>query len=135
MTETDTDPRRLVAGLGCTSAARADEVIALVREAMAQVSGELVALATIPRRADHPALREAAARLNLPLRVIELPGPDVAEPVAASAGPLVLGKQKSAEVTCALALAPLGFDLSRWGQPSSNAAMASSTVATSKAGP
>lgn len=135
MTETDIDPRRLVAGLGCTSAARTDEVIALLRDAMAQVSGELVALATIPRRADHPALRDAAAKLSLPLRVVDLPGPEVAEPVAASAGPLVLGKLKSARVTCALAAVPRAFELSRWGQPSSSAAMASSTEATSVAGP
>lgn len=135
MTETDIDPRRLVAGIGCTSAASADEVVALVREATAQVSGELVALATIPLRADHPALREAAKRLELPLRVIDLPGPEVAEPVAASAGPLVLGKLKSARVTCALALVPSGFDPMSWGQPSSSEAMASSTEATSRAGP
>lgn len=135
MTETDIDPRRLVAGIGCTTGASSNEVRDLVCAALAQVPGQLIALATLSRRADHPALVDAAATLGVPLRIIDLPGPEVAEPVAASAGPLVLGKLKSARVTCALAVVPSGFDPLLWGQPSSSAAMASSTVATSSAGP
>ncbi len=126
---------RLVAGIGCTSSAASDEVIDLIRQALAEVPGELVALATVPRRANHPALRSAAADLGVPLRVVDLPGPEVAEPVAASAGPLVLGKLKSNRVTCALAVVPADFEPLLWGQPSSSAAMAASTEATSMAGP
>ncbi len=135
MTGSESVRRPLVAGIGCTSVARGDEVVDLVRHALSQVSGELIAIATAPRRADHPAMHHAAAMLRLPLRIIDLPGSEVADPVAASAGPLVLGKVKSARVTCALASVPDGFDPLCWGQPSSMAASASSIVATSVVGP
>jgi len=135
MTGSDIVRQPLVAGIGCTSIATGEEIVELVRLALAQVSGELIALATAQRRAGHPAMHHAAATLCLPLRIIDLPGPEVAEPIAASAGPLILGKVKSDRVTCALASVPAGFDPLSWGQPSAMATMASSTVATSVAGP
>lgn len=131
----DSSRRRLVAGIGCTSNATGDEVLALVRSALAQARGRPIALGTIARRDGHAALIAVATALGLPLRIIDLPGPEVAEPVAASAGAIVLEKRKSAHATCALASVPAGFDPDSWGQPSSSAAIASGTVATSTAGP
>ena len=51
-------------------------------------------------------------------------------------GPLLLGKRKARYATCAIAAVAADFDLFAFGQPESpSAAMASSTLATSLAGP
>ena len=128
------ESRPVVAGVGCSSAATSAEITTLVSAALGQCRGRLVALGTALRRADHPGLLRAAMDLGVPLRVIELPGPEVAEPVAGSVGQLVLVKQKSAHATCALARVAEGFDPARWGQPASRTDRASSTLATSGAG-
>jgi cobalt-precorrin 5A hydrolase len=63
-------PRDLVAGIGCSSGATADELEALLRSALAELGvapGCLAAIATIDRKLVEPGLVELAARLQLPL--------------------------------------------------------------------
>ena len=141
---TDFAGRPVVVGVGCASAATPDEIIALIdaclREAGIRPS-QIAALATHIRKFGSLALVEAAGHFGVPLRFLDddelahgVPG--TAEAVAAAAGPLRLGKRKSAYATCAIALGAPGFSPARFGQPSSpSAAMASSSVATSVAGP
>lgn len=59
-----------IAGVGCRMAAGVDDILGVVRLALACNGLEqsaLSALACIPARADHAAIREAAATLALPL--------------------------------------------------------------------
>jgi cobalt-precorrin 5A hydrolase/precorrin-3B C17-methyltransferase len=134
----------LLLGLGCSSAAQADEIITLVDASLAEAgltARPLAAFATHARRRDSVALAQAAAHYGLPLRFLDddelAPAyPGTCEAVAAAAGPLLLGKRKSRYATCAIAVCAPGFDLSAFGQPASpSAAMASSRLATSLAGP
>ena len=141
-----TIPRQspLVVGLGCSTAASADEIIALVAACLAEIhcsAQDVAALATHMRKRGSRALAEAAEHFDLPLRVLadgEL-APGIAgtcEAVAAAAGPLLLGKRKSRFATCAIAACRPGFTVAGFGQSAnSSAAMASSTLATSLAGP
>ena len=129
-------PRVLVAGIGCTSAATSDEIVALVTETLAaagRTPSRLACLATIDTRAGLEALHSAAHRLGAPLRFFaasELaaeghrlmtpatnPGiPAVAEAAALKAGSLLVPKRKSAHVTCAIGLASAPFDVSKFGR-------------------
>jgi cobalamin biosynthesis protein CbiG len=145
----------LVAGIGCSSAAGAHEIIALVEACLATLHAPrsaLRALASHARKAGNPALVAAADHFDVPLcllddgqlsddivttsaRVLAETGrPAIAEAVAAAAGPLVLAKRRSAHATCALSRCEPGFDPLVFGQVSS-AAMAPSTLSTSSAGP
>jgi cobalamin biosynthesis protein CbiG len=118
----------VVAGLGCTSGASFAEIDALLRLSLIEVGldpSRLVALATHRRRADHPAMLAMARQWQVPLHVLDdaqLGLGGVCEGAAGAAGPLLLGKRKSARATCALAAAL---------RPYSSAAMASSMLATS----
>lgn len=141
---TTTTPELVVIGLGCSSRAEASEIIALVQSCLVQagvVPSQVVAIATHARRRQSPALLQTASRFGLTLRYLDddqlAPGvPGTSEAVATAAGPLLLPKQKSAFATCAIALAQEGFEAARFGQPAnSSAAKASSTLATSLAGP
>jgi cobalt-precorrin 5A hydrolase/precorrin-3B C17-methyltransferase len=122
-------PPSLVAGVGCSTGAGADEARAALDEALARAGlarASLSALATIDRRADHPATTGLAGALGLALRsfspealaAVDVPHPSavvheavgtpsVAEAAALlAAGPggeLVLPKQAGARVTVALA--------------------------------
>lgn len=63
-------PRRLVAGVGCSSGAPLEELAALLEAALAEVGyapGAVSALATLDRRLGEPALRALAERLGAPL--------------------------------------------------------------------
>lgn len=142
--------KSLVAGIGCRRGASADDIIDLIETTLAMAGRsitDLGAIATIERKADEPGLNAAAVALGVPLRVfsaaelstsdhpngdiLRLIGvPAVAEASAAMAGPLLVRKQKSARVTCALSLCSPGF----FGQ-SASAAIAASTLLTSSAGP
>ena len=139
----------IIAGIGCSSAAGAAEIIALVEASLAEAgffANDLVALTSHERKAGHPALATAAAHFGVPLRLVRdadlpdhVPNPSatvfaavglhgIAEGAAAAAGPLVLPKRKSAHATCALAR--------EMSQPFNDmASMAASTLATSSAGP
>jgi cobalt-precorrin 5A hydrolase/precorrin-3B C17-methyltransferase len=130
-----------IAGVGCTTTAASSEIVALVTACCARANidpTDLVAIASHSRKADSRALAEAAHALGLPLRFLgdaQLDRPGVSEAVAAAAGELILTKQKSTQVTCAIARCRPGFDPLSFGQGSPSAAMASSTEATSWAGP
>lgn len=63
-------PRRLVAGVGCSTGAPLEELTDLLETALAAAgyaSGALAALATLDRRLAEPALRALAERLGVPL--------------------------------------------------------------------
>lgn len=130
-----------IAGVGCTTRATASEIVALVTMSCARAGidpADLVALASHTRKSDSVALADAASTLGLPLHFLsdaELDHPGVSEAVASAAGTLILTKQKSAQVTCAIARCRSGFDPLVFGQVSASAAIASSTEATSWAGP
>jgi cobalamin biosynthesis protein CbiG len=138
----------LVAGLGLRAGASPDELLSLLDACLLAVSAaraDLVALATLQPRAGHPAIAAVARLLGIPVldlpsddlhtevptpspRVASLVGlPSVAEATALAFGPLVLPKQRSANLTCALArYVPADR---------SSASSAPSTLATSTAGP
>lgn len=134
----------LIIGLGCSSSASAAEIIALVAACLTEAgcaSRNIAAFATHVRKRDSLALLETASHYDVPLLYLDDDDlaagfPGTCEAVAAAAGPLLQGKRKSRFATCAIAAAAPGFVLSRFGQPASpSAAMASSTLATSLAGP
>lgn len=143
-------PPGIVAGIGLRLQASTQDVLTLLDACLAAASlvrRDLVALASSDRKATHPALREAASMLGLPLltlpshamsgavpnpssRVAVAIGlPSVAEAAALSFGPLLLEKQRGANVTCALS----SYNPATSG--SSSASMAAATLSTSSAGP
>lgn len=143
MTTTSGHPP-LIIGLGCSTSASADEVVALIAACLAEIHRhphDIAALATHMRKRGSTTLAAAAAHYDLPLHFLDdddlAPGvPGTCEAVAAAAGALLLGKRKSRYATCAIAACRPGFVLTAFGQPDSpRAAMASSTLATSLAGP
>ena len=134
----------LIIGLGCSSAASADEIVALIAACLAEVdrdSASISAFATHIRKRDSMALAQAARHYDAPLRFLAdgdlAPGvPGTCEAVATAAGPLLLGKRKSRYATCAIAACEPDFVLAAFGQPEGpSAAIAPSTSATSLAGP
>lgn len=117
---------RLVIGAGCSLGCPSEELAALVSAALAGVSGEVVAVATVDRRETEPCIVALAAAHGVPLRThpaealsgVDVPTPSaivarhvgtasVAEAAAlSSAGPggrLVVAKRRSARATCAIA--------------------------------
>jgi cobalamin biosynthesis protein CbiG len=113
----------LVAGIGFRAGATADEIVALVHEALAAVGRgpeELKLLATLDKKADAPALCEAAGRLgcgieSVPAEQLERVATrqservraavgtgSVAEAAALRHGKLLGEKRASACVTCAI---------------------------------
>ncbi len=118
------DPFRLVAGVGCSLGCPPDELVALIERALP--AGELVALATVDRRATEPAMLVAAAHFGVPLRTfpadalatVDVPTPSavvarhVGTPSVAEAAALLSGtrllvpKTRSEHATCAVAECP-----------------------------
>ncbi|MEW2577134.1 cobalamin biosynthesis protein [Streptomyces syringium] len=120
---------RVFVGVGARRGAGAEEVVSLITRTLAEagrVPGDVVALATADAKADEAGLRAAAERLGVPLltygagelAAVPVPRPSaavlaavgtpgVAEAAALlAAGPggvLLVGKRKSARVTCAVA--------------------------------
>jgi cobalamin biosynthesis protein CbiG len=112
---------KLVAGVGCSLGCPPDELRALIATTLPV--GELVALATIDRRAEEPCMVEAAQALGVPLLTfpaaelakVPVPSPSdvvenhvgtpsVAEAAALLAGTrLIVNKRRSAHATCAVA--------------------------------
>ena len=134
-------PKTLVAGVGCTGAAEAGEVIALIEKTLADnhlASQALAALVTLDGKKSHPALTAAADHFSVPLRVFSkreiekertrLQTPSdavdaaigvagVCEAVALKAGRLLVAKQNSAQATCAIGKAESPIDTMRFGKP------------------
>lgn len=131
---------RLVAGVGCSSAASASEIVALLEASLAEGglrASDLACVATVDTRARLPALMAAARHFSVPLRcfsadelrgVEAVPSPSetvrahaglssVAEAVALRAGPLRLEKRKSAHATCAIASVTGDFEIESFGRP------------------
>lgn len=159
-TGTQVPQHQIVAGIGCGSAATTTEIVALIHACLSEAGlplSALLAIGTHVRKRDAMPLRAAAVQLGVPLRLLDdaelaagIPHPSagvaaaiglpsIAEAVAAAAGPLLLGKRKSAHATCALAVCAPQFGIAHFGRvagyANSSAAMASSTLATSNAGP
>ena len=130
-------PAQVLAGIGCRRDTPAEEIVALVRNCLAEAempSAALVALATHTRKAGEPALHQAAAILGVPLlllgeadlaSVVPTPSelvrrhtglPSIAEACALAAGPLLWPKRQTARVTCALGLCGPGWQLASYGQ-------------------
>ena len=138
-----TNDRPFLIGLGCSSAAHADEIIALVSACLGEAelrADQIVALASHARKTGSLALEQTASHFGVPLFFLgdDALSPDISstcEAVAAVAGPLCLPKRKSRFATCAIALCPPGWTLDRLAQsPWASAASASSTLLTSLAG-
>ncbi|QDZ09374.1 cobalamin biosynthesis protein [Devosia ginsengisoli] len=133
---------RIVAGIGFASAATAQELIDLIAASLAEAgldATHLAAIATHKRKLGTAIPLHVAAHFGVPLRLLDdgdLTMLGLAEGAAAAAGPLRLTKRKSRYATCALADCAPGFSVASFGQPPiSSAAMASSRLATSLAGP
>lgn len=115
----------LVIGAGCSRGCPAAELIALVNEALVELDGRPVALATVDSRRSEPCMRAAADTYGVPLRAhpadalaqVSVPTPSdlvashvgtpsVAEAAALlSAGggaTLLVTKRRSAHATCAV---------------------------------
>lgn len=134
-------PKTLVAGVGCTSAAGAEEVISLIEKTLADhrlAPQALAVLASLETRKSHPALAAAADHFGVPLRVFSkreiekerprLQNPSdavdaaigvagVCEAVALKAGRLLVAKQNSTQATCAIGRAESPIDTARFGKP------------------
>ena len=123
-------PPSLIAGIGCSRGADADEILDLLRLSLTEagLSEKSVAtLASIDVKGDEAGVLEAAARLGVPVRFhpaevlsrVEIPNPSevvreavgtpsVAEAAVISSGAeLVLEKRKSANVTVAIGRLPV----------------------------
>lgn len=137
-------PADIVVGLGARGAATTGEVLALIDTVLAGHNLDrrhIAACVTVDRRWSHPALREAAEMLGVELLSRNesalghaVPNPSakvtgyvgvasVAEAAALTFGPLIAEKHRSANATCALS------------RQSPIAAIAASTLSTSRAGP
>ena len=132
----------IVAGIGFATAATADEVIGLIEACLAEAglaAGQLAAIGTHARKLGNAIPLQVAAHFGVLLRLLDdadLSMDGLAEGVAAAAGPLRLGRRQSRYATCAMAECRPGFSVAAFGQPPiARAAMASSTLATSLAGP
>lgn len=136
----------IVVGLGARGGASTAEILDLIDTVLAEHRldrSDVVACVTVDARRFHPALREAAASLGVPLldcplaeMTAQVPNPSttvrqhlgiasVAEAAALTLGPLIAEKHRSPNATCAL---------SRCQIPLVIASTAPSTLATSSAG-
>jgi cobalamin biosynthesis protein CbiG len=148
-------PAQIVAGIGCRRGTSAAEIVGLVEAALDTAglqASDLLAIATLDRKAAEPGLLTAAGQFGIPVRIFAaaqlavVPTPtapavealvgvhSIAEAAAQLAGRIILAKQKSTHATCALAAVGPEFDLASFGQPST-AATAASRSLTSNAGP
>jgi cobalt-precorrin 5A hydrolase len=115
----------LVVGVGCSLGCSTAELVALVDDARERVTGEVVAVATVDRRAHEPCVVALAETLGVPLhtftpgelKAIAVPTPSavvalhvgtpsVAEAAALLAGrtrELIVPKIRSPHATCAIA--------------------------------
>ena len=138
-------PPVLALGVGCERGTDAAEVIALAERSLAQAGlapGAVACVVSLALKADEPAVHALAARLGVPARFftaaqLEAESPRLANPsetvfretgchgvaegaALAAAGPhgrLVVGKQKSARATCAVARAETAIEATAAGRP------------------
>ena len=116
--------RALVAGVGCSLGCPPEELLALIAATLP--AGELVALATVDRRAAEPCMLAAAEHYGVPLKTyaaealaaVDVPTPSVVvarhvgTPSVAEAAALLSGtrllvpKTRSEHATCAVAECP-----------------------------
>ncbi len=127
-------PQKLAVGMGCERDADPQEAIALLERTLAEAGlapAAVALVASLDLKADEPAIHAAAERLGVPARFfsadrLEAETPRLQTPseivfrevgchgvaegaalaAAGSEGSLVVAKQKSARVTCAIAEAP-----------------------------
>jgi cobalt-precorrin 5A hydrolase / cobalt-factor III methyltransferase / precorrin-3B C17-methyltransferase len=138
-------PACLAVGVGCERGCGPDELLALVRDTLAEHSlaaGAVAALVSLDLKADEPAVHAAAEAMGVPARFFDAAALAAEEPrlatpselvrrevgvagVAESAalaavgpkGVLLVPKAKSRCATCAVALAPGPLDPAAIGQP------------------
>ncbi|MBI4968383.1 MAG: precorrin-3B C(17)-methyltransferase [Rhodospirillales bacterium] len=138
-------PPVLAVGIGCERGASADEMIGLIQDTLDRhglAAGALAGLFSVDRKADEPAMHEAARHFGVPLRFftparLESEAPRLANPSAivfreigchgvsegaalAAAGPearLIVAKTKSKRATVAIAKAALPIDAALQGTP------------------
>ena len=92
----------IVAGFGFRNAAQVDSLA----DALARTGGDRpVALAILPDKAEHPAIRALAARLDLPIRAVT-PPPDTATLTQSTAAKAAHGLGSVAEATALTAAGP-----------------------------
>ena len=132
----------VVAGIGFATAATTDEIVSLIEACLGEAGctpGQLAAIGTHARKLGNATPLRVAAHFGVPLRLLDdndLASESVAEAVAMVAGPLRLPRRKSRYATCAIAACRPGFSVTGFGQPPRpSATIASSTLATSLAGP
>ncbi|WP_108395581.1 cobalamin biosynthesis protein [Devosia submarina] len=139
-----TDHGQILIGLGCSSKATADEIIALVQSCLAEAGSRadaVMAVVSHSRKTGNLALAQTAEHFGVSLFFLDdhVLAPEIAstcEAVAAVAGPLRLPKRKARFSTCAIAECHPGFSLDRLAQLASpSATIAASTLVTSWAGP
>ncbi|MDX1574931.1 MAG: precorrin-3B C(17)-methyltransferase [Kiloniellales bacterium] len=138
-------PACLAVGVGCERGCDPDELIALVRETLAEhglAVGAVAALVSIDLKADEPAVHAAAEDLAVPARFFDVASLAAEEPrlatpsdlvrrevgvagvaesaalaAAGSDGQLLVPKTKSRRATCAVALAPAPIVPAMIGRP------------------
>ena len=130
----------IVAGVGCERGTDPEEIIDLVKAALAVENlskTSLVALATVDIKADEAGLLAAARHFGVPLRLFTvgelkseearlvtpsavvaaaIGAPGIAEAAALKAGELLVPKQKSKRATCAIGGSPVPLDVASFGR-------------------
>jgi cobalt-precorrin 5A hydrolase len=82
--------RGLIAGIGCRRRVSADDIVALVRQALAETSVEAGALTTLAApgfKANEPALGQAAAMLGVALTLVDDAAMEAAQPRCVTRSP------------------------------------------------
>ncbi|MCT8971891.1 cobalamin biosynthesis protein [Microbaculum marinisediminis] len=125
----------IVAGIGCRKGCGADEIVALIEDAVKQAgiaNCKFTALAAPRFKDDEPGPREAAERMNLPLLLIDEKAMKAVEPRCPTRSETALKATGFASVAEAAALAAAGTD-GRLVLPRISSAMA--TCALAERGP
>ncbi len=137
-------PKRLAVGIGCARGCPPDELVTLVRQALAEANlaeGSVAVVASLDLKADEPAMKAVAEALNAPFRVysaaeLETETPRLANPsdvvfaevgchgvsegaalaCVGPAGRLLVEKRKTANATVAIAITNRPIDVEATGR-------------------
>lgn len=133
------NPKTLVVGVGCARFTKKDEIIALIEKALNSASlarQSIAVLASIDIKSDESGLHAAAAHFDVPVRFFSaktlsplaknVPNPSsvveaetgtasVSEAAALMAGELIVPKQKTSNVTCAIGKSETPIDPETFG--------------------